>query len=241
MAQNVPPIEWTDNALVLREFVFRYWCATGHAPNYRNVHEATGLVTSRDHPGVQRAATRHRRRCRPGHAELQPGEGAAVLVVPIASRALHRRQVPQLYRLCERSSGGVEHAAVPRQGLPARVVLRVLPRADHHHLEHVRGAQRPTGGRAVARHHQSVGLEQHRYGAHVRFDELRHRRRPCRALRAHDGDPRCPRDLDQAKEFVRGTGEQRMHDYHWPPGRMDPAGIIDGLRQLGVDVSPWGE
>ena len=43
MAQNVPPIEWTDNALLLRKFVFEYWCATGHAPNYRNVHEATGL------------------------------------------------------------------------------------------------------------------------------------------------------------------------------------------------------
>ena len=46
--------------------------------------------------------------------------------------------------------------------------------------------------------------------------------------------------LDQAREFVRGTAQQRMHNYHWPPGRMDPAGIIDGLQRLGVDVSPWG-
>jgi hypothetical protein len=43
MAQNVPPIEWTDNALIVREFIFRYWCATGHGPNYSNVHEDTGL------------------------------------------------------------------------------------------------------------------------------------------------------------------------------------------------------
>jgi hypothetical protein len=47
--------------------------------------------------------------------------------------------------------------------------------------------------------------------------------------------------LTQAKEFVRGTAEQRMHNYHWPPGQMNPAAIIDGLRHHGVDVSPWGE
>ena len=36
--------------------------------------------------------------------------------------------------------------------------------------------------------------------------------------------------LDKAKQFVKRTGDLRMHDYHWPAGAMDPRGVIDLFR-----------
>lgn len=44
MPQNVPTFQLTDKALKVRKFLYDYWCATGHGPNLRDVHEATGLT-----------------------------------------------------------------------------------------------------------------------------------------------------------------------------------------------------
>ncbi len=46
-------------------------------------------------------------------------------------------------------------------------------------------------------------------------------------------------DAEQAA-VDRYTAEVRMHDYHWPPGTMDPPAIIERFRSLGCDVSVWG-
>src|SRR5690348_16528552 len=41
--QNVHPFDFSDAAKQLRAFVYDYWCAHGHGPNLRAVHEGTGL------------------------------------------------------------------------------------------------------------------------------------------------------------------------------------------------------
>ncbi len=46
--------------------------------------------------------------------------------------------------------------------------------------------------------------------------------------------------LDQARRFVAGTAESRMHRYDWEPVPLIPARVIAGLKALGVDVSNWG-
>ena len=43
MAQDVPPFEWSEDALKVRQFVYEHWCEHGVGPNLRDVHEATGL------------------------------------------------------------------------------------------------------------------------------------------------------------------------------------------------------
>ena len=44
----------------------------------------------------------------------------------------------------------------------------------------------------------------------------------------------------QVKDYVAFVVERRIYDYHWAPLSMDPEGIIDRLRELDVDISPWG-
>ena len=132
--------------------------------------------TGADHGGLQGAPARHRGRRRRGHAELQPAQGAAVLVLPDSGARLHRRRVPLLRRLRQRSGGVLAHAAVQGQDRPARVALRVLPRAGDAGVEELRVPVGRAGGRDAAHLAPSVRLEQRRHAADVRLDELRHRR-----------------------------------------------------------------
>ena len=46
--------------------------------------------------------------------------------------------------------------------------------------------------------------------------------------------------LEQARRFVAGTGESRMHRYDWAPVSLVPARVIAGIKALGVDVRNWG-
>jgi hypothetical protein len=43
MPQNVPPFEWTDEALRLRQFMFDFWFEQRRPPMLRDCHEALGL------------------------------------------------------------------------------------------------------------------------------------------------------------------------------------------------------
>ena len=45
--------------------------------------------------------------------------------------------------------------------------------------------------------------------------------------------------MTQAEGLVKGVADNRMWDYNWPTGSGDPGQIIEGIRALGVDVSPW--
>src|SRR5262249_58214217 len=47
MPHNVPEFRFSEHALVLRRFLYEYWCAHGHGPNLRAAHEATGLPRQR--------------------------------------------------------------------------------------------------------------------------------------------------------------------------------------------------
>ena len=188
MPQNVPEFEFSDNAKQVRAFVFDFWCEHGRGPTLREVHQATELDRRRIIAGVQGAPARHRHRRRRGHAELQPAEGAAVLVVPVAGARVHRRRVPLVRRLRERGGRVLAHAAVQGQDRAARVALRVLLHAGHARLEELRDAVGDAAGRLPAHLAVAVRLEQRRHEPDVRLDELRARRRARRALR--DGRPR---------------------------------------------------
>src|SRR5688500_18147030 len=44
MAQYVPLVEWTEECLLLRKFIFDFWAQTGRAANLRQMHEGTELT-----------------------------------------------------------------------------------------------------------------------------------------------------------------------------------------------------
>ena len=152
--------------------------STAAARRCERCTRTTGPRPPLDHGGLQGAPARHRGRRPGGHAELQPPQGAAVLVLPDAGARLHRRRVPLVRRLRERSGGVLAHAAVQGQDRPARVALRVLPRAGDARVEELRAAVGRAGRCDVAHLAPPVRLEQRRHVADVRLDELRHRRAP---------------------------------------------------------------
>ena len=45
--------------------------------------------------------------------------------------------------------------------------------------------------------------------------------------------------IEQTAMFVKATGDERMWNPDWPAATIDPKAVIFGMKQLGVDVSPW--
>ena len=48
-------------------------------------------------------------------------------------------------------------------------------------------------------------------------------------------------NLDQAKMFVQNVANERMWNYHWKPGALNPKAVIKGFKMMGVDTSPWDD
>ncbi len=45
--------------------------------------------------------------------------------------------------------------------------------------------------------------------------------------------------IEQTAMFVKATGDERMWNPDWTAATIDPKAVIFGMKQLGVDVSPW--
>ena len=46
-------------------------------------------------------------------------------------------------------------------------------------------------------------------------------------------------NLDQAKMFVQNVANERMYNFHWKPGTLNPRAVIKGFKMMGVDTSNW--
>jgi hypothetical protein len=240
MPQHVPTWDWSENALVLRQFVFEYWCEHGRGPNYRNVHEATGL----DRRAVIQA-----------YKELQLG---IVVVVDDELQNCNLIKAPPFssfpsqvelfiddrfhsYVGCASEAIAVSNMP-PFQGKDCRLesycACCFAPITLHSTSFQLTSVQ-PEG---ILLHVSSspwdwINQNMERMCDSMNFvldadhAERYERMTATRGIRA---------TLDQARVFVGSVGNVRMHDYHWPVGSMDPAAVIEGFRAAGVDVSPWG-
>ena len=47
MPQRVPEFRFSDDALVLRQFLYEHWCAHGRGPTLGDVHTKTGFTRER--------------------------------------------------------------------------------------------------------------------------------------------------------------------------------------------------
>jgi len=240
MPQFVQPFQFSDDALRLRQFIFEYWCARKVAPNMRNIHEGIGL----DRRQIQKALK-----------ELQLGiivvvnqeaQNCDILKAPPFSSfpsqvELYIDDEFHSYIGCA-SEGMAVSNMPPFQDKECRIEsfcacclepitiidksFKMLSCEPAGVLWHVNKSPWDWGNVDMGSMCDSMNFVMN--AEHARNYEMQTGTRGVH----------CP--IEAGKEFVRYTAEIRMHDYHWPPGVMDPPLIIERFRGLGCDVSVWG-
>lgn len=239
MPQNVPPFEWTEEALRLRQFVFDFWFAQRRPPTLRDCKEALGF----DRRTIQQA-----------YKLLDLGLN---LTVDQRTQNLHLLKAPPFsayptqvamydhhgfhsYMGCPHEALGASNAPQARGKRlrfemfcacclePIWVILKDYEILDCSHREpliHV--SQSPWDWNSV----DMIGMCD---ATNIVIDkshgERYERMQSARAVNM---------TLDQAREYIRFVAESRLWDYHWPPLTMGPTLILERLTAVGIDVSAW--
>jgi Alkylmercury lyase len=240
MTQQVPEFQFGDDALKLRDFVYRYWCENGHGPNLRATHEGTGLS---------------REQILQAYRQLDLGiicvvdhdsQNANLLKAQPFSSFPSQVEVHidgrfHCYAGCAMESMAISKMP-PFAGKEVRLesycacCLAAVSITMH-------------DGEVLAHQPESVLI-------HVSASPWDWNKTNitsmCDAMNfVHDAEHALRYEkkisrrgvlfrLDQAQKFVADTAKNRMHRYDWPPARVVPEKIIAGIRALGVDVSNWG-
>ena len=240
MAHYVPPMEWSERALVVREFIFDYWAEHRRGPNLRRVGEGTGLS---------------RRDIVQAYKELQTG---IVMVVDQDSPNCDILKIPpysafpsqvEMYVDDEfHSFIGCAHEAVAVSKMPhfegqeVRLesycacclepitfwsrefeITRITPDAPLVHCAMPVWDWVHDDMKAMC---DNVNLVIDR--DHAAEFETQIGRRGILFT------------MQQVKDYVEPAIGVRGWDYHWPSLSMNPERLIDGMRALDIDLSPWG-
>lgn len=240
MPQNVPTFSLSDEAKRVRHFIYDHWCRHGRGPNLREAHEATGLA---------------RRRLIEVYRELdlalvltlqQDTQNANILKCqPFSSYpsqvAVHVSGRFHCWAGCAMESIAISRMP-PFAGVemtlqsycacclaPIAVVVRdgaVLSAVPAGPLVHVSSTPWEWNTTDIVCMCDSMNFVLD--AGHAETYERQVARRGVLFT------------LEQARRFVAGTGDSRMHRYDWEPVSLVPSRVIAGIKALGVDVSPWG-
>jgi Alkylmercury lyase len=240
MAQAVPEFRFSDDALKVRQFLYEYWCARGHGPNLRAVHEATGLA---------------RERILALYRELDLGlictvdhdsqNGNLLKLQPFSSYPsqveVHLDGRFHCWAGCAMESVAISRMP-PFAGkelrlesycacclAPVTVTARdgeILSRTPASIAIHVSTSPRDWNKTNIVAMCDSMNYVLDAEHA-LAFERQTSRRGVLFTL-------------EQAQRFVADTGAKRMWHYDWPPARVVPERIIAGIKALGVDVTSWG-
>jgi hypothetical protein len=239
MPQNVPPFEWTDDALRLRQFVYEYWCARGVGPNLRDVHEAVGLS---------------RRQIVQAYKQLQLGIICVVQEDTQNCNLIKFQPFSSFPSQVQAYIDGHFHSYIGC-AMESMAVSRMPPFSDKEvRLESwCACCLAPVsltfkGDDLVAQSPDEllihVSLSPWDWGnvdITAMCDSMNfvidagHADRYERQISRRG----VLMTLDQGRLFVTGTAKHRMHNYHWPPSQMIPDVILQGIKALGVDTSNW--
>jgi Alkylmercury lyase len=239
MPQNVPPFEFTEDALRLRAFVFDFWCAHGRGPTLREAHEELAL----DRHAIIQA-----------YKQLQLG---IVVVVDEDSQNCNLVKAPPFSSFPSQvrayvddefhSFAGCASEAVAFSNMPPFKDKTV--RLESHCaccLDPVTLVSRNFELQSVA----PEGVLLHLSLSPWDWNNV-DMRNMCDAMNfvydaehADQYERQIGRrgvlvNLDQAKMFVQNVAKERMWNYHWAPGVLNPKAVIKGFEMMGVDVSPW--
>lgn len=239
MPQNVPAFEWSEDALRLRQFVYEFWCEHGVGPTLRDVREGVGL---------------DRRRARQAYKELQLG---TICVVDQDSQNCDVLKFQPFSSFPSQVKAYVDDRFHSFAGCAMEAVA--MSRMPPFEGREVRLESfcacclEPITLRSKSLEIQSVEPDTTLIHVGLNPDEWNNVdiRRMCDAMNFVIDADHAERyelgagrrgvlyTLDQATEFVRGTAEARMHDYHWGVTPVIPEVIVDFAEGLGVDVRVW--
>lgn len=239
MPQRVPAFQFSDDAKRVRQLVYEHWCAHGRAPNLRDAHAATGFA---------------RERLIEAYRELDLGliltiqqdtQNVSILKCqPFSSYpsqvAVHLDGRFHCWAGCAMESVAISRmppfagkelvlksycaCCLATLDLTVRdgAVLNATPAAP---LIHVSTSPREWNATDIVCMCDSMNFVLD--ATHAAAYERQVARRGVVFT------------IEQARRFVAGTGDARMHDYDWPPVSLVPARIIAGIKAIGVDVANW--
>jgi hypothetical protein len=239
MPQNVPPFEFTDDALRLRAFVFDFWCEHGRGPTLREAHEELGL----DRHAIVQA-----------YKQLQLG---IVVVVDEDSQNCNLVKAPPFSSFPSQVRAYVDDEFHSFAGCASEAVAfsNMPPFRDKTvRLEsHCACCLQPVT--LVSRNFELQSVSPEGVMLHLSLSPWDWNnvdmRNMCDAMNfVYDAEhaERYERqisrrgvlvNLDQAKMFVQNVAKERMWNHHWAPGTLNPKAVIKGFEMMGVDVSPW--
>ncbi|MCH8190118.1 MAG: hypothetical protein IIC80_02050 [Chloroflexi bacterium] len=237
--KQVPPFEWREDSLKLRQFVYEFWCERSYGPNMRDMHEGVALS---------------RRQILDALYELQMG-GMCVLDLNSPHQSMHRflpfsgYPTPVKAFIGDRFLGyigcAMETVAFskmpPFEGQEVRIESycacclapvtvtskdgKTLSQQPGTVLIHV--GLNPWDWNKISHNPMCDSMNYVIDAGHARKYE---------GMVSSKG---VVFTMTQAEGLVKGVADNRMWDYNWPTGSGDPGQVIESIRSLGVDVSPW--
>jgi hypothetical protein len=237
MPQNVPVFEFSDEAKAIRHFVYGFWCEHGHGPNLRAVREGTGL---------------ERRQIVQGYKELQLGIICVVDQDSVNCNVLKFQPFSSFPSQVEVWVDGGFHSYAGC-ALESVAISKMPPFAGKEltlrsYCACCLGGIDLTATDGVVTAPDGVLVHISTSPWDWNNDDIVHQCDSMNFVLGPDHAERFERivsrrgvllTIDQTAMFVKATGDSRMHDYDWPPATLDPRAVISGMKQLGVDVSPW--
>jgi len=240
MPQNVPAFEFSDDAKRVRRVIYDHWCAHGHGPNLRAVHEATGLARERlvevyRELDLGLILTLDQRTNQPAILKCQPFSSYPSQV------AVHLDGRFHCYAGCAMESIAISRMP-PFAGKELRLESYCACCFVPVSLVARDGEVRPAGGAAPLIHVSTTPREWNTADIVCMCDSMNFVLDADHALAYERQIARrgVLFTIEQARRFVAGTGENRMHRYDWEPVALIPSRVIAGIKALGVDVSNWG-
>jgi hypothetical protein len=240
MPQQVPAFQFSDDAKRVRQVIYEHWCAHGRAPNLRTMHEATGLDRTRlvevyRELDLGLILTLDQRTNQAAILKCQPFSSYPTQV------EVHRDGRFHCWAGCAMESVAIS-TMPPFAGVelrlesycacclvPVTLTARdgaVTSLTSPEPLIHVSTTPREWNATDIVCMCDSMNFVLD--ADHALAYERQVARRGVLFT------------LAQARRFVAGTGENRMHRYDWEPVPLIPSRVIAGVKALGVDVSNWG-
>jgi hypothetical protein len=240
MPQNVPAFQFSDDAKRVRQAVYEHWCRHGRAPNLREAHEATALSRLRllevyRELDLGLILTIHQETQNANILKCQPFSSYPSQV------AVHLDGRFHCWAGCAMESIAISRMP-PFAGKELRLESYCACCLAPIALFTTDGAVRAVGSTEPLIHVSSTPREWNAVDIVCMCDSMNF---VVDAEHALAYERQVARrgvlfTLEQARRFVAGTGENRMHRYDWDPVPLVPSRVIAGVKALGVDVTSWG-
>ncbi len=239
MPQNVPEFEFSDPAKQVRAFVFEFWCEHGRGPTLLEVHQATGF---------------DRHRIIAAYKELQLGID---VVVAEDTQNCNLLKAPPFSSFPSQVRAYVDDTFHSFAGCASEAIAfsHMPPFKDKTVRLESHCACCFTPITLVSKNFELQSVTPPGIFLHISLSPYDWNNvdmaRMCDAMNyvldAEHAD-RYERqtgtrgvlvNLDQAKMFVQNVANERMWNFHWKPGTLNPRAVITGFKMMGVDTSNW--